>query len=484
MLKYSLAVIIILHLIPWLVLDAGVLRVPADYASIQEGINHATNGDTVLVAPGTYYENINFRGKNIVVASHYFYSHDVSDIQSTIIDGGRPVYPDTGSCVLFVSGEDSTAVLKGFTVTHGTGTVTWWPGDKVTHRDGGGVVVVNSSPMIKNNFITNNGITTTCLNGGGIGAHSQSNPKILNNVIDSNKASFAAGISIFELSNATIMNNIVCGNIGGWQYGGGGMGVDVRNAVSYIENNTIVSNTANGTYSSASGSGSGGAIVFWFNNTMQQQVLRNNIIWGNKQTSGGQISLIKCSRIAIDAQYNLIEGGYTGTGNINQDPQFLGLNYLLSGTSPCVDAGDTAKIFDDVENPSILGTALWPSLGGLRNDMGAYGGPNVSIFPNIITPTEVVSLNHHLPTKITLNQNYPNPFNPSTTISFTIPSKSFVTLKIFDMLGREIATILSEQLPLGNYTQHWNAANISSGVYFYRLQAGSYTETKKLILLK
>jgi hypothetical protein len=83
-----------------------------------------------------------------------------------------------------------------------------------------------------------------------------------------------------------------------------------------------------------------------------------------------------------------------------------------------------------------------------------------------------------------LGQNYPNPFNPMTTISFYLPSRSFVSLKVFDMLGREVATIVSEEMQAGNYSQQWNAVNISSGVYFYRLQAGSFTETKKLIVLK
>ena len=83
-----------------------------------------------------------------------------------------------------------------------------------------------------------------------------------------------------------------------------------------------------------------------------------------------------------------------------------------------------------------------------------------------------------------LEQNYPNPFNPSTTISFSLASKSFVSLKMFDVLGREVATTIFEDLPAGNHSYQWNAANMPSGVYFYRLQAGSFTETKKLILLR
>jgi hypothetical protein len=89
-----------------------------------------------------------------------------------------------------------------------------------------------------------------------------------------------------------------------------------------------------------------------------------------------------------------------------------------------------------------------------------------------------------LPKRIVLYQNYPNPFNPSTSISFSLPRKIFVSLDIFDILGRKVATIVSEQMPAGNYVQYWNASGFPSGVYFYRLKAGAYTETKKLLLLK
>jgi hypothetical protein len=91
---------------------------------------------------------------------------------------------------------------------------------------------------------------------------------------------------------------------------------------------------------------------------------------------------------------------------------------------------------------------------------------------------------NQIPLKYNLSQNYPNPFNPSTTISFSLPSKSFVSLKIFDVVGREVATLVSQELSAGNYKQQWNANGMPSGVYFYRLQSGSFTETKKLILLK
>ncbi len=83
-----------------------------------------------------------------------------------------------------------------------------------------------------------------------------------------------------------------------------------------------------------------------------------------------------------------------------------------------------------------------------------------------------------------LFQNYPNPFNPSTKISYSIPQTSFVTLKVYDILGKEIATLVNEEKQVGNYEINFDAKNLSSGVYFYRIQAGNFTETKKFILLR
>jgi hypothetical protein len=83
-----------------------------------------------------------------------------------------------------------------------------------------------------------------------------------------------------------------------------------------------------------------------------------------------------------------------------------------------------------------------------------------------------------------LHQNYPNPFNPSTTIKLEIPVKGIVSLKIYDILGREVVTLLNKEMMPGRYETQWIAGNKASGVYFYRLQAGSFVQTKKLILLR
>lgn len=98
--------------------------------------------------------------------------------------------------------------------------------------------------------------------------------------------------------------------------------------------------------------------------------------------------------------------------------------------------------------------------------------------------TAVSSVNNLLPTQSRLSQNYPNPFNPSTQINYTIPKASNVTLKIYDILGREIATLVSGKNQPGEHSVSWNALNVPSGVYFYRIIAGDFVQTKKMLLMK
>jgi photosystem II stability/assembly factor-like uncharacterized protein len=95
-----------------------------------------------------------------------------------------------------------------------------------------------------------------------------------------------------------------------------------------------------------------------------------------------------------------------------------------------------------------------------------------------------VSREEITPRVFALSQNYPNPFNPTTTIEFSLSQPDFVLLKVFDLLGKEIAVLVSQALPAGKYGTQWNANNVASGIYFYRLQAGLFVETKKLILLR
>jgi len=110
---------------------------------------------------------------------------------------------------------------------------------------------------------------------------------------------------------------------------------------------------------------------------------------------------------------------------------------------------------------------------------------NAGFYLDKITFSPVTAVNSQdMPTRFELFDNYPNPFNPSTTIAFNLPSRSLVTLKIYDLLGREVATLVSEVLDGGKYIRQWNSKNVASGVYFYRIQAGDFVQTKKLLLMK
>jgi hypothetical protein len=99
-------------------------------------------------------------------------------------------------------------------------------------------------------------------------------------------------------------------------------------------------------------------------------------------------------------------------------------------------------------------------------------------------PTSIESDYSAIPTKLEVYQNFPNPFNPITTIKWQLPERAFVTLKIYDVLGREVVTLVDEELNAGQHETVYNASGISSGVYFYKIKAGSFVETKKMILLK
>jgi hypothetical protein len=89
-----------------------------------------------------------------------------------------------------------------------------------------------------------------------------------------------------------------------------------------------------------------------------------------------------------------------------------------------------------------------------------------------------------LPEEFALEQNYPNPFNPSTTIKYSIPKEGYVTIKIYNTIGEEVAILVNEVKQVGNYESQFNATSLPSGIYFYKLQAGSFVETKKMVLMK
>jgi len=125
-----------------------------------------------------------------------------------------------------------------------------------------------------------------------------------------------------------------------------------------------------------------------------------------------------------------------------------------------------------------------------RTDLGFFGYARYlldkdSVYQNITVDLSTsVKDEKPLQNGFKVYQNYPNPFNPSTIISYSIPVYSQVTLKVFDSLGREVLTLVNQEQKAGNYKVTFNASGFSSGIYFYKLTSGRYTQTRKMILLK
>jgi parallel beta-helix repeat protein len=331
-------------------LFATIINIPADYTTIQQGINASINGDTVLVQPGIYVENVDFHYRNIVLGSLFLTTGDTSYIGQTVIDGDS-----SGSTVTIDNYGDSLTVLTGFTITNGFA------------QNGGGILCyIDAGPIITNNHIRNNYASNR---GGGIYCGGSSGPRISYNIFNDNFAVNGGGAMYLNSSRGTnIRNNLVYSNSS--EDGGA---ICSRNSIFVLVNNTISFNSA---------SAQGGGIYCWYNTMME---IRNSILWGNTASSEDQI-FISSSSLGF-VEYSLVEGGWQGNGNINENPQFRDSGnadfHLMATTcndfidSPCIDAG-YPEFTDLVLNCS------W-GLGDSTSDMGAYGGgPSPSATENII----------------------------------------------------------------------------------------------------
>jgi hypothetical protein len=479
------------------------------FRTIQHAIDVSIYGDTVVVANGTYVGNITIHGKNVVLASNFIYTRDTFDILNTIIDG------DEDSSVITTISCDRTTIISGFTITNGYS------------QTGAGIYCHNNSnPIISFNDIRNNESFWEIGYGGGISCYAYSNPEISNNIIRDNVAhgpngGVAGGIYTGRYSSPDISNNYIYNNSAGSSGGaiacynnsdpnikgnvirgnyfignGRGGGIITLHSAPHISNNVIVENhsgyTAGGIYSgqcsysnpiiinntiigNTSDSIGGGLFIECTNHP---PILKNTIIWANNTSyEGNQIYIDECEPLI---EYcNIQDSLWPGIGNISVDPLFRDTtngNYRLMATicgdsvdSPCIDAGD----------PSILDIVLdcdW-GLGTIISDMGAYGGGDSTLL-------EIEDYVLPLPQKQMLFQNYPNPFNSKTTIKFELLLPQNVRLTIYDLLGRQVRTLIDEYRQAGTHTITFNAFHLSSGVYFYSLQAGEMVESKRMVLIK
>ena len=204
---------------------------------------------------------------------------------------------------------------------------------------------------------------------------------------------------------------------------------------------------------------------------------------------------------------NNIFAGTSGSGGVylstNNGTSWAAVNNGLTNTSVQSLAVSGTNIFAGTQGGVFLSTnngTSWTAVNhGLTNTSVlslAVSGTNIfaGTWGNDIFEAAISDLLNYTdigPTKTEntaqsyfLFQNYPNPFNPSTMINYSVPKSSMVTIKVYDVRGREVEKLVNEEKPAGIYSINFNASDLSSGVYFYKMQAGNFVETKKLILLK
>jgi len=426
----------------------------------------AIEGDTVLVDPGIYIENINIIEHGIVLGSLFLTTGDTSYISTTVIDGDSLESVITIGTTHFY---DTTSIVTGFTIRNGNphyggGGINCYGNTIISHniiRDNtttrGGGIFVGGSPVIEYNLIRDNYVTVA---GGGIVSYGGA-CVIRNNVITENSSVHYGGAIHIENSDMVmISNNIITNNTANR---GGAICFHAEGAGGSMINNLISGNTA--TISSAIDFESQNIYYYLIDNTIADNsynidglnlypgcnsTLTNNIIWNNAENE-----IIIWPDANTNVTYNDIQGYNDSETNIDADPLFCDpeiTDYSLAENSPCVGAG----------------------IGG--TDIGAFGigcdATNVDDEPS------------GLPTVCKLGQNYPNPFNAVTSIQYELNQSSYVKLEVYSLLGEKIATLYNGLKIAGIHSITYDDSNLTSGVYFYRLQTGQFCDTKKMLLIK
>jgi hypothetical protein len=382
--------------------QAATFDVPGNFPTIQAAINASANGDTVVVEPGTYLENIDFKGKLITVRS-------AQGPGVTTIDGGG-----VAPVVNFSTAETSAAVLEGFTLQHGNGTAPFGyegggvhinsasptvVGNFITANNscsgGSGISVAFASPTIRDNTITGNGKQPICSGnwGGGIYVRGAASTQIVHNTITNNTSDFGGGISLFAAGTPTLLNNTISGNNANYEGGG----IDIANQ----SDATVVQNVISGNSAVNEGGGlylltpSGTRGPLFVNNTFAsnaapdsgvhlggfdgQVQLSNNIVVGSAAQPAVLCDTTYSSTSPVFDHNDLFNsGGPAAAGscvnflangaNISADSRFAAEgDYHLTAGSPAIDAGNSSA-------PSLPATDLdgKPRISGAAVDQGVY----------------------------------------------------------------------------------------------------------------
>jgi hypothetical protein len=523
------------------ILTAQIINVPDDYPTIQAAVLASHNGDTVLVQPGIYNENVSIEGFCITLASRYLVTQDTSFISQTIIDGNQA---GRGIKIWMVD----SLHLSGLTVTGGSSD--FW---------GGGIACSESSNvLIEHIKISGN---KSAFYGGGISVM-QCEDLICRNIeIDSNVAcdvlnNWDMGGGIYcEDSSPYFEDFIISGNTADAMFYGQGGGIYCLNASPVFKNGYIINNTAyNGgavyCYNSSpvfenvnisnNTSGSGAIycddgsnpvfrnVIFNENNINPPNVglcsvihcgisgsnfpfIINSIITGNAQGFWGigtvhliytesTSSLVSLTNTIVyfngeeetsylydvsinfsDIQdYNYI---WPGEGNINQDPQFLATGehpFQPGPGSPCIDAG--------TPDTSGLNLPMWDLMGNYRFwdgdldgdtivDMGAYEFGSVGV--------KIPEFNIHPPAGgSTFNIScYPNPIAEIVHIEFEIENPTLLSIQVFNVIGERMAVLSDGIMSDGKHQIIWNAASLPAGLYFFKMQIRQEVVMKKIVKL-
>ena len=322
--------------------------VPGVYPTIQAGIDTCTDGDIVLVAPGTYMETIDFQDKAITLQSE-------AGAAATIIDGGY--LESEGSVVTVENTGFRMAVIDGFTVRNGfaeSGGGIYCSASNLTINNctisentgvfGGGIACVHDSILIINNCTISGNSAVDDGSGGGIYGN-QSSLVIARSVISSNDADFSGGGINLDHTVFGMNNSVVSFNFS--SYFGGGIASSA--SVSTMKNCTIIHNIAS--WSELFGTGLGGGI---FSLDISSEI-KNSIIWNNRCEDEDDFCQISTIAEAVEVSHSDIEGGWPGDGNIDADPRFYigGLHgteyYHLTFGSPCIDSGTLVLDIQDID---------------------------------------------------------------------------------------------------------------------------------------